>query len=179
MGKLGLAFRVFFRILSDAEFAQRSSMLFEPPPKPATATAPTTPIAPMPPRSTAGRSEALNLLSLLQREARFIDFMKESLADYNDAQIGAAARDVHRDSAAALERLFALRPIASQMEGAAVELPAGAEAGRYRLVGNVTQGSDRGTLAHHGWEATRCELPEWTGPKDAARVVAPAEIEVK
>jgi hypothetical protein len=179
MGKIGLAFRVFFRILSDAEFAQRTSLLLEAPPEPVKTASPSTPVTPKPQHAPAGRSEALNLLSLLQREARFVDFMKESLADYNDAQIGAAVRDVHRDSAAALERLFALRPIASQAEGAAVELPAGTDGGRYRLIGNVTQGSTRGMLAHHGWEATRCDLPEWTGPKDAAGVVAPAEIEVK
>jgi hypothetical protein len=43
------------------------------------------------------RSEALTLLATLQREARFVDFIKESLEGYSDAQIGAVARDVHRD----------------------------------------------------------------------------------
>jgi hypothetical protein len=43
------------------------------------------------------RSEALNLLAAMQREARFVDFIREPLDGYSDAQIGAAARTVHRD----------------------------------------------------------------------------------
>ena len=58
------------------------------------------------------------MLATLQREARFVDFVKESLEGYADAQIGAVARDVHRDCGAVLERLFALRPVlADQEEG--------------------------------------------------------------
>jgi hypothetical protein len=37
----------------------------------------------------------------------------------------------------------------------------------------------RGKLVHPGWEATKCELPTWTGSKDSARVIAPAEVEIK
>ena len=33
--------------------------------------------------------------------------------------------------------------------------------------------------AHHGWEAAKCEVPTWSGGKEAALVVAPAEVEVK
>jgi hypothetical protein len=36
----------------------------------------------------------------------------------------------------------------------------------------------QGKLCHHGWEATRCELPEWTGGAPAAMIVAPAEVEL-
>ena len=57
------------------------------------------------------RSDAINLLAALQREARFVDFIKEPIAGYSDAQIGAAVRDVHRDCGALLERLFGLKPI--------------------------------------------------------------------
>ena len=57
-----------------------------------------------------GSSEAITLLAALQREARFVDFIQESLDGYSDAQIGAVARDVHRDCGAVLTRMFALRP---------------------------------------------------------------------
>ena len=40
------------------------------------------------------------------REARFVDLVNESLDGYSDAQIGAAARDVLRDSKKVLDRLF-------------------------------------------------------------------------
>jgi hypothetical protein len=137
--------------------------------KPATrrADAPRTPV----------RSEALTLLEALQREARLIDFLQEDIAAYQDAQIGAAVRDIHRDAAKVLERMFALRAVLDQAEGSPVTLD-GSEAGRVRLVGNVREGAKAGTLVHHGWAATKVELPVWSGPKDGERVVAPAEVEV-
>ncbi len=125
----------------------------------------------------SSRSEALTLLETLQREARLIDFLKEEIGAYQDAQIGAAVRDIHRDAGKALERLFALRPVLDQAEGSPVTLDA-STAGRVRLVGNVREGATEGTLAHHGWAATKTELPLWSGPKEAERVVAPAEVEV-
>src|SRR5688500_1390014 len=53
--------------------------------------------------SKAVRSEAITLLAALQREGRLVDFLKESLADYSDAQIGAVARDLHRDCGKVVE----------------------------------------------------------------------------
>ncbi|OYV18887.1 MAG: hypothetical protein CG438_948, partial [Methylococcaceae bacterium NSP1-1] len=38
---------------------------------------------------------ALQLLGLLQKEARFIDFIREDITSYSDADIGVAARVVH------------------------------------------------------------------------------------
>jgi len=130
--------------------------------------------------SKPARSEALTLLAALQREGRLVDFLKEELTDYSDAQIGAVARDLHRDCGKVVERMFAIKPLLTDSEGATVEVPAGFDAGRYRLVGNVGGAPPfRGSLAHHGWEATACELPEWVGNETAARVIAPAEVEVK
>ena len=134
------------------------------------------PPAPKPP----ARSEAITLLAALQREARFVDFIQESLAGYTDAQIGAAARDVHRDCGVVLQRMFALRPAVTDEEGKDVEVPAGFDAGRWRLTGNVTgEPPFHGRLVHPGWEATTCELPTWSGSAAAARIVAPAEVELK
>jgi len=125
------------------------------------------------------RSDALTLLATLQREARLADFLKEPLAGYTDAQIAAAAREVHRDCGRVLERLFALAPVVGQEEGTDLEVPAGFDAGRYRLAGNVVgQPPFRGRLVHHGWEAAKCELPAWTGSSSAARIVAPVEVEL-
>jgi len=130
-------------------------------------------------KKAPARSDAIALLAVLQREARLVDFLQESLAGYSDAQIGAAARDVHRDSAAVLDRLFALRPAVDRAEGAEVEVPAGFDASRWRLVGNLSgEPPFHRRLVHPGWEATRCELPQWTGSAEAMRIVAPAEVEV-
>ncbi len=109
-----------------------------------------------------------------------MDFVQESLAGYSDAQIGAAVRDIHRDCGAVFERLFALRPAVAQEEGAEVDIPAGFDPNRWRLTGKVTgQPPFRGRLVHPGWEATICEVPTWSGDPAAARIVAPAEVEIR
>lgn len=131
------------------------------------------PAAPPTPR----RSDALLLLEVLQREARLIDFLMEDLSGYNDAQIGAAVRDVHRDSGKALQRIFAIQPVMNEVEGTQVSLSKKVT-GRERLVGNVREGVSQGTLVHSGWEATHVELPQWTGTSETERIIAPAEIEV-
>jgi len=174
MRRIWLAIRVFFLVLFSGEVAEQVRRALE------TTTRPQRKIAKAPsapPRPA--RSEAITLLAALQREARFIDFIKEPLDNYSDAQIGAAVRDVHRDCAAVLERMFAIRPVMDQEEGSRVEVPAGFDAGRYRLTGNVAgQPPFGGTLVHHGWEATACNLPSYTGSEAAARVIAPAEVEL-
>ncbi len=130
-------------------------------------------------QSKPTRSEAVTLLATLQREARFVDFIKEPLDSYSDAQIGAAVRDVHRDCGKVLDRLFAIRTILDQEEGSTVEVPPGFDAGRYRLTGNVVGDPPfRGRLAHHGWEAAEVQLPAWSGTQGSSRVVAPVEVEL-
>lgn len=200
MGRWGAAFRIFFRTLSSAEVAARVTDLLTgqpvltgqpalPPadvatPK-ATPSSPThTPEAgrlrpPAVPAFIPGQ-EALLLLATLQREARLIDFLKEDLSAYADEQVGAAAREVHRDAAATLERLLALRPIVEQPEGSQVDVPsAGAAAGMIRLTGAVAgSGPFRGALRHPGWQASKVELPVVTGSATALRAIAPAEVEV-
>jgi hypothetical protein len=181
MGRILLAIRVFFRTLLDAAVARRvAEMLSGAEPAAAVGEPVSPPRVKRPSAPAPARSDALTLLSTLQREARFVDFVKEPLEGYSDAQIGAAAREVHRDCAAVLERLFALRPVLRDEEGTMVELAAGFDPGRYRLLGNVTgQPPFQGRMTHHGWEATSCELPTWSGTPAAARVVAPVEVELK
>jgi hypothetical protein len=173
-----LAFRVFFDTLFYASVAEQVTRIFAPagPPLPTPAPQP----KPSPAAKPPARREALTLLAALQREARLVDFVQESLTGYSDAQIGAVARDVHRDCAALLERLFGLRPAVEQAEGAEVEIPAGFDPNRWRLTGNVTgEPPFRGRLVHPGWEATICEVPTWSGDPAAARIVAPAEVELR
>lgn len=174
-----LAFRVFFLTLFRAATAgQVEQLLLESPP-PASPEATASPKRPAEPKRPV-RSDAVTLLAALQREARFVDFIKEPLDGYADAQIGAVARDVHRDCGAVIERLFGIVPIVEGEEGSAVEVPAGFDAGRFRLTGNVTgEPPFSGQLVHHGWEATRSELPSYSGSPAAAKVVAPAEVELK
>jgi hypothetical protein len=122
----------------------------------------------------------LTLLAALQREARFVDFVQEPIDGYSDSQIGAAVREVHRQCAALFSRMFGLEHLVPQEEGSEVEVPREFDAARFRLTGNVSgEAPYRGRLVHQGWTASKCELPTWTGSSDSARVVAPAEVEVK
>jgi hypothetical protein len=183
MRRILLAIRIFFVTLFNAAVAgQVERLLGGAAPERAATAEPTAPVQPRhpPARRPATRSDALTLLAALQREARLIDFLQEPLGGYGDAQIGAAARDVHRDCAKVLARLFAIQPILSHPEGAEVEVPAGFDAGCYRLSGNVAgEPPFRGRLVHPGWQATTCELPSWSGSEAAARVLAPVEVELK
>jgi hypothetical protein len=187
MHRLVLAFRIFFKVLFDAAMAARiEPLLSSTPATPPVEPRPPEPKAPEPKSSkppasakASSRSEALDLLAALQREARFVDFVKEDLAAYSDAQIAAAVRDVHRDCRSVVERVFAPVPVVEAAEGSELSVPTGNEAAAFKLVGQVVgQPPFRGKLCHHGWKATRSELPAWTGSAEAARIIAPAEVEV-
>lgn len=185
--KLGLAFKAFFKILGDEAFAKRVEAAYDGVALPAAeskASAPAEPAkpaaAPKPVVEKPAQSEAIALLAALQRESRLVDLVMQPLDGFDDAQIGAAARDVLRDARAALEKTVALRPLRSESEGSVIETPADADAAQYRLTGAV-QGSPpyRGELVHAGWVATKVELPKYVGSADSAKVVAPAEVEAK
>lgn len=172
-----VAFRAFFAALFRPGVAERVAVALEPP---AEAERPAAPAVAKPAAARgAERNAALSLLAALQREARFVDLVQETLDDYSDEQVGAAARDVLRECRKLLDRLFDLQPVVGGQEGSALEVPAGFDTGRFRLIGNVAGDPPfRGRLVHHGWEAARCELPQWSGSEAAARVVAPAEVEL-
>ena len=179
--RIGLAIRAFFGALFDGDVTVALEQVLSGPASSddkggqvAEATIPPTDVAP-----SAARNDAITLLSALQREARFIDLVQESLTDYSDAQIGAAARDVLRDSRSVLDRFFAIKPIVDAEDGAELQTPDQVDAARYRLAGQVSGAPPfSGQLLHHGWEASRCELPQWSGGDDVALVVAPVELEV-
>lgn len=176
--RLFLAIQCFFKVLFNGPYAEQVRQLALPAPA-ATAEKKPTP-APAAPAQPKGRSDAISLLATLQREARFVDLVSESLSDYSDAQIGAAARDVLADCGKVVNRLFALKPVVESEEGSAVDVPSGYDTGRFHLTGNVSQQPPlSGELMHAGWEATKCEVPEWTGSTAATKVIAPAEVQVK
>ncbi len=182
---LGLAFRAFFAVLSGKEVAGRVKSALETPakaagealPAPQKSTPAATPAPTKPAESTPKRSEALTLLSALQREARLVDLIMEPLDGVDDAAIGAAVREVLRDSQKTLNRMFALQPLAEKEEGDSIPLPANPSPLMYRVVGNASSGATKGTVTHRGWKATKCEVPSWTGASAEAQVLAPIEVE--
>ncbi len=121
---------------------------------------------------------ALQLLGLLQKEARFIDFIKEDISAYNDADIGVAARVVHEGCNKAVNEYFTLDTVRTDSEGSKVTLAKGFDASEVRLTGNIVgQAPFTGTLIHKGWKVTNIRLPKLTEGHNAS-IVAAAEVEL-
>lgn len=163
---IGLAFRCFVRILRDGEFASKAQALLEAPEKDVEVER----------RRTLAAE--LQLLGLLQRDGRLLDFLSEELDGYSDDQIGAAVRDIHRDCKRVLSKYVDLDPVIDREEDSSVEIPAGFDPARIRLSGNVAGNPPfRGVLAHRGWVAKEVRLPDRTDVSDP-NVLAPAEVEI-
>ena len=130
------------------------------------------------PASDTGE-HAVQFLALLQREGRFVDFVVEDLASYSDAQIGAAARDVHAGCRRVLDRYVTLESILSHQEGQPVTVgqEGAVDPAAFHLVGNVAGSPPfRGTLLHPGWRASRVQLPPLA--TTGRMIIAPAQIEL-
>lgn len=189
--RIPLAFGAFFGLLFSADLAARYLGLSEAPaapqpaPQPAPSPAPAPVVAapqPVPAPAVvlkeATPDAALQLLGLLQREARLIDFCEEDLTGHADADIGAAARVVHAGCRQVLREHFTLQPVRSEAEGSRITLPAGFDASAVKLTGQVVgQPPFTGTLSHRGWKAAEVRLPK-LAPQHDASVVAQAEVEL-
>ncbi len=121
---------------------------------------------------------ALQLLTILQREGRFVDFLQEEMGSFTDEEIGAAARVVHEGCTRALKEYVKLAPVRAENEGAAIELAPGYNATETQVTGNIVgEPPYSGSLAHHGWKVTSLSLPE-LAPHHDANIIAPAEVEL-
>jgi hypothetical protein len=184
LGRLSLAFGTFFSILGDRDFAVSVLRLRSgaaPTPAPAPAAAPVAKPTPAPAPvviKEATPEAALQLLGLLQRDARFIDFVEEDIAKYSDADIGAAARLVHDGCRATLREHFTIQPVRDEAEGSRVTINEGFDATAIRLTGNVVgKAPFLGSISHRGWRVADVRLPKLTQSHDAT-VLAPAEVEL-
>jgi hypothetical protein len=203
LGRISLAVSTFFSILGDGEFAAgvlrlrngvntggnasgtasgTTATSTTPAPAPvataAPAPAPQPAPQPVPVLKEANPDAALQLLGLLQRDARFIDFVEEDIKAYSDADIGAAARLVHDGCRATLREHFTIRPVREEAEGSRVTLAEGFDASSVRLTGNVVgKAPFNGSISHRGWRVDEVRLPKLADSHNA-HVIAPAEVEL-
>jgi hypothetical protein len=195
--RLWFAWLCFFRVLFDGSFAARvwsartpAQLARTPTPAPGRASTPERAPTPTPtperaPTPTFSQvpgslppSAALQLLSLLQREGRLVDFLQQDIASFPDADVGAAARVVHEGCRKALRDHASIEPVRPEEEGARVVLPEGFVHDEVKLSGAITGHPPyAGVLRHRGWRATRLELPKIVGQHDP-RIIAPAEVEL-
>jgi uncharacterized protein DUF2760 len=180
--RLSYAFRCFFSVLSRGEIpAEIAPELIsgseEPSPGP----------SPRAEESYSAQTEvpisesndrAVQMLALLQRDGRLVDFIIEDIAPYQDAQIGAAVRDVHESCRKVIDHYFQLEPVIASDEGQMVTVEPGFDPAAIKLIGNVAGKPPlRGQLRHRGWRVTRVNMPPL--PNGSGReIIAPAEVEI-
>ena len=172
MARIALAFRSFFAILFTgglpADIAQALGFTQskpQPTPKPAPAVRPS--------------DGALQILGILQRDSRLVDFLMEDISSYQDDQIGAAVRNLHDQCRESLTRYLHLSPVIDGVEGSFTKLDANDPA-TVKLLGNVpaTGKAPGGVLRHKGWRADKVDLPPLAASQNAT-IIAPAEVEVE
>lgn len=174
MNRISLAFRCFFNLLfggalseetlQDLKLTRRDAV------KPAAA-APAAPVV----KTADG---ALQILAIMQRDARLLDFLMEDISGYQDDQIGAAVRELHDQCRDSISRYVTLQPVIDGVEGTFVKAPT-KDVNIVKFVGNVPATPPAGgTLRHKGWRAATVKLPALS-PKQDTSIVAPAEIEIE
>jgi hypothetical protein len=131
---------------------------------------------PAPPRPAT--DAAVQLLALFQREGRLVDFLREDIQPYDDAQIGAAVRTIHQACRQVLTEHLTLEPVLKEREGDDIVVQKDFDPSAVRLTGNVAgEPPFRGTVRHTGWRATQIKLPTQP-PSQDPKIVAPAEVEI-
>jgi Domain of unknown function (DUF2760) len=176
LSRIVLAFRTFFAILFTGKlpidiaqglgFAPKTKA--QPTPKPV-------PVV----RAAQPSDGALQILGILQRDSRFIDFLMEDIAAYSDDQVGAAVRDLHQQCRDSLNRYLRLGPVIDAVEGTPTKLETN-DPSMVKLLGNVPPSgkASGGLLRHKGWKAERIDLPPIL-PGGNTSVLAPAEVEIE
>jgi len=184
-----IAFLCFFRVLFGKSLPQEAVQFLPEGEKPKALPEPEKPkpvvvekkVEPEKPKISAAqyhRDGALALLALLQREGRFVDFVRDSVDGASDADIGAAAREVHRGCRKVLDQHLSFEAVMPGEEEAKVSVPKGFDPAEVRLIGEAKgEPPYRGTLRHHGWRVVDAKLPTLAEGIDRA-VIAPAEVEL-
>ncbi|MCK5803441.1 MAG: DUF2760 domain-containing protein [Lentisphaeria bacterium] len=174
MGRFGIAWSAFWKILGSNEAAEAWRTARADPEDAETKQAP---------EQTKDGEEpggaSVHTLVLLQREGRLVDFLCEDIDGFPDAQVGAAVRQVHANCRKVLRENFGIEPIHESKEGDSVQVPEGFDPRSIRVTGNASsQPPFTGVLRHRGWRATKADLPMRSAKLDPLVIVA-AEVEAK
>jgi hypothetical protein len=185
LNRIAFAFRAFFAILFRNILAQDIAEAYGYVPRRQAAQPQKAAPAPTAAAPTVRVSDgALQMLSILQRDSRIIDFLMEDISTYSDDQVGAAVRSMQESARDSLKRYVQLAPVIDGVEGTFANLsaagPLAKNTAAIKLLGNVpAEGkAPGGTLRHRGWRAEKIELPA-LGAKQDATILAPAEIEIE
>ena len=124
------------------------------------------------------REGILWLLAVFQREGRLVDFIQEDISPYDDAQIGAACREIHQGLRKALRDVLKFIPVLDAREGSDIEVDEDYDPRLIRLTGNLSGKPPlKGVLVHPGWRVDDVKLPRFS-QNVRLDVISQAEIEV-
>jgi hypothetical protein len=176
LSRISLAFKSFFSILFKDDLPDNVAQAYGYVKQSAVKTTPAK-SAPAPEARTS--DGALQLLGILQRDARLLDFLMEDLKPYTDDQVGAAFREVNEQGRTTLLRYVTVRPVIDAVDNTRVTVPS-RDPSLVKLIGNVPADGNvsQGLLRHKGWRVDRVELPKPPSGQNL-QVLAPAEIEVE
>src|SRR5437868_8480627 len=120
LNRIFLAFRCFFNLLFHGELSAETmndlGVTRRAVPAPVAVPKPAGPVA----KTSDG---ALQLLAILQRDSRLVDFLMEDVTSYSDDQIGAAVRELHDQCRDSVSRYVTLQPVIDGVEGAFTQAP--------------------------------------------------------
>ena len=174
MNRIVLAFRCFFNILFQGVLSEPVLTELHLVKRGA---APVKPAAPAPPAAPTSDG-ALQILGILQRDSRLVDFLMEDITGYSDDQVGAAVRELHGQCRDSIARYVTLQPVIDGVEGTYTKAPS-KDPNLVKFIGNVpATPPPGGTLRHKGWRAAKVDLPA-LGARQDASIIAPAEIEIE
>ena len=122
--------------------------------------------------------EAVRLLTLLQSEARLLDFLLEDISQADEKQVGQAVKEIQKKAAKVLKDHLTLSVVMAGADGDRVTVAKGFDPSAVRVVGNVTGVPPfTGTLLHPGWRVKEVRLPALAEGQDPF-VLQPAEVEL-
>ncbi|MBT3378042.1 MAG: DUF2760 domain-containing protein [Lentisphaerae bacterium] len=171
---LGTAWKAFWQILGSRDLAEKWLEVTKEQDEAVRKALP----EPAPQPTQDAHDDATYTLALLQREGRLVDFLLEDIDAYQDAQIGAAVRQIHAGCRSVLKEHFCVEPIRSEADGERIEIPPSFDPRHIRIIGKPAGDPPfQGALRHHGWRAAAVSLPERHTKLDPT-VICPAEVEV-
>lgn len=157
---LSLAFKAFFKALKKPELARQFLEEKEV-------------------KKISSEHSHLKMLSMLQQAGRLIDFLKEDISNYNDAEVGSAVRKIHSDCAKLIEEIVTIRPLLETEEGKEIEIPPGFDPQKFKLLGKIKgEPPFKGIVLHKGWKAHKHSLPQ-KGRDNQNEIIYSAEIEIR
>ena len=123
-------------------------------------------------------ADVARTLAFLQSKGRLMDFLLEDIGPYDDAQVGAAVRSIHKGCADAVAAHVKLAPVIDGAEGREVTVESGFDPSAIRLTGNVTgKPPFKGILRHCGWRVVSSSIPSAPENHDPS-VIQQAEVEI-